>query len=133
MAAWGNQGVRGVKMWKHDRSLADEPARQPKWALNELMERIDGDREFLRELLVIFRQDLRVNLQKSHEAIGNSDYEQISRAAHTMKGMLRNLSMAVAGETAAALETASRESRGSGSKRILEGLDEGGGENRPAV
>ena len=115
--------MHGVKMWKHGRSLADEPARQPKWALKELMERLDGDREFLRELLVIFRQDLRVNLQKSHEAIGNSDYEQLSRAAHTMKGMLRNLSMDVAGETAAALETASRESRGSDSKELLERLE----------
>src|SRR5258708_12106976 len=105
MAAWGNQGVHGVKMWKNDRSLAEEPARKTKWALEELMERLDGDREFLRELLVIFRQDLRVNLQKSHEASGNSDYEQLSRAAPTMKAMLRNLFMSVAAATAAAPHT----------------------------
>jgi len=101
----------------------DEPARQAKWALEELMERLEGDREFLRELLVMFREDARVNLQKSHAAIGISDYEQLSRSAHTMKGMLRNLSMDAAAETAAALESAARESRGSDSKELLQRLE----------
>ena len=115
--------MHGVKVLKRNRPSADEPTRQAKWGMEELMERLDGDREFLRELLVMFRQDVRVNLQKSHTAIGSSDYEQLSRAAHTMKGMLRNLSMDEAAETAAALETASRESRGSDSKELLERLE----------
>jgi HPt (histidine-containing phosphotransfer) domain-containing protein len=40
-----------------------------------------------------------------------------------MKGMLRNLSMDASAETAAGLETASRESRGSESKELLERLE----------
>jgi HPt (histidine-containing phosphotransfer) domain-containing protein len=117
------KGVHGVKMWKQNRSSADEPEPQAKWGLEELMERLGGDHEFLRELLVIFRQDVRVNLQKSHAAVGIGDYEQLSRTAHTMKGILRNLSMDEAGETAAALETASRESRGGDSKELLQKLE----------
>ena len=99
------------------------PRGKAEWGLEELMERLDGDREFLRELLVMFREDVRMNLQKSHAAIGIGDYEQLSRTAHTMKGMLRNLSMDAAAETAAALETASRESRGSDSKELLQRLE----------
>jgi HPt (histidine-containing phosphotransfer) domain-containing protein len=87
------------------------------------MERVDGDQEFLRELLAIFREDVRVNLEKSRAAIGIGDYEQLSRAAHTMKGMLRNLSMDAAGETAAALETAARESRAGESNELLQKLE----------
>jgi HPt (histidine-containing phosphotransfer) domain-containing protein len=109
-------------MRKQIRSSADGPARQSEWDLEALMERLEGDQEFLRELLAIFREDVRVNLEKSHAAIGIGDYEQLSRAAHTMKGMLRNLSMEAAGETAAALETACRESREGESKELLQKL-----------
>jgi len=87
------------------------------------MERLDGDQEFLRELLAIFREDVRVNLEKTHAAIGFSDYEQLTRAAHTMKGMLRNLSMDAAGEAASALETAARESRAGESNELLQKLE----------
>jgi len=110
-------------MQKQIKSSADGPARKSEWALEELMERLDGDQGFLRELLVMFREDVRMSLEKSRAAIGISDYEQLTRTAHTMKGMLRNLSMGAAADTAAALETASRENRGSESKVLLEKLE----------
>jgi HPt (histidine-containing phosphotransfer) domain-containing protein len=110
-------------MRKQIGSPADGPARQSQWDLEALMERLDGDQEFLRELLAIFREDVRVNLEKSHTAIGIGDYEQLTRAAHTMKGMLRNLSMDAAGETAASLETAARESRAGESNELLQKLE----------
>jgi HPt (histidine-containing phosphotransfer) domain-containing protein len=65
---------------------------------------------------------LRTNLEKSRTTIGKSDYEVLSRTAHTLKGMLRNLSMGAAAETAAALEQASRESLQKESKELLERL-----------
>jgi HPt (histidine-containing phosphotransfer) domain-containing protein len=86
------------------------------------MERLGGDQEFLRELLVMFREDVRMNLEKSRTAIGGGDYGGLSRTAHTMKGMLRNLSMGAAAETAAALEESSREGLQKESKELLEGL-----------
>ena len=51
------------------------------------------------------------------------DFASLSRAAHTLKGMLRNLSMNAAGETAAALETASRENHQDESTELLEKLE----------
>jgi len=110
-------------MQKQVRSPADEPARQSPWDLEALMERLDGDQELLRELLAMFREDVQMNLQKSHAAIGIGNYEQLSRTAHTMKGMLRNLSMNAAGETAAVLETAASENREGESKELLQKLE----------
>jgi HPt (histidine-containing phosphotransfer) domain-containing protein len=99
-----------------------EQPRQFDWDLKELMERLDGDKEFLRELLVMFREDVRMNLEKSRKAMGDCDFESLTRTAHTMKGMLKNLSMGAAAEKAAALEKASRENLQRESHELLEAL-----------
>ncbi len=109
-------------MRKQIRSSAVGTTPQSTWDLEELMERLDGDQDFLRELLVMFRQDARINLDKSLVAIGTGDYERLSRTAHTLKGMLRNLSMGTAAEKAAALETASQEKRQGDSRQLLDEL-----------
>ena len=96
--------------------------RQTDWDLKELMERLGGDEEFLRELLVMFREDARINLEKSRKAMAEHDFELLTLTAHALKGMLRNLSMGAAGETAAALETAARENRQDDSRELLEKL-----------
>ena len=81
------------------------------WNLAELLERLDNDQDFLRELLTIFRDDSRSNLQKARAALQARDLPELTRAAHTMKGMLKNLSMDCAAEIAYALETSAREER----------------------
>ncbi len=78
------------------------------WNVTELLERLEGDQDFFRELLQIFRDDSQANRVKAREALAREDLAELSRAGHTPKGMLRNLSMNVAAETAAALETAAR-------------------------
>jgi two-component system, sensor histidine kinase and response regulator len=109
-------------MRKQPMEAAVEQPRQGDWDLKELMERLGGDQEFLRELLVMFREDVRMNLEKSRKAMAERDYEGLSRTAHTMKGMLGNLSMGAAAETAAALEKTSRENQQDDSKELLEKL-----------
>jgi len=109
-------------MQKQTREAAVEQPRQNDWDLKELMERLDGDHEFLRELLVMFREDVRMNLERSWKTMAEHDYEGLSRTAHTMKGMLRNLSMGAAAETAAALEQSSQEKQQKGCKELLEAL-----------
>lgn len=104
------------------KQVAEQP-RQNHWDLKELLERLDGDEGLLCELLAMFREDTRLNLEKSRKAMAERDFEMLARAAHTLKGMLRNLSMNAAGETAAALETASRENRQIESKELLEKLE----------
>jgi len=114
--------VMGGQMRGNPKEMAFVPPRQMEWDLKELMERLGGDQDFLRELLVMFREDVRMNLEKSRTALGKSDYEGLSRAAHTMKGMLRNLSMGAAAETAAALEQISRQNLLEESQQLLERL-----------
>ena len=114
--------VTGGDMGKRSEETAVEQPRPSDWDLKELMERLGGDQEFLRELLVIFREDVRMNLGKSRKAMGEFDFESLTRTAHTMKGMLRNLSMGAAAEKAAALEKASRENLQRESQELLEGL-----------
>lgn len=112
---------------------ATEQPRQIAWDLKELLERLDGDEGFLCELLVMFREDTRLNLEKSRKAVAECDFEMLARAAHTLKGMLRNLSMNAAGETAAALETASRANHQGESTELLQKLEKELEEIRPEV
>lgn len=76
------------------------------WNMHEILERIDGDRDFLKELLAIFRDDSRTCLEKAHAAFVHGEMAQLSRAAHTIKGMLKNLAMNSAAGIAASLEKA---------------------------
>jgi HPt (histidine-containing phosphotransfer) domain-containing protein len=99
-----------------------EFSREAAWDFEELMLRLDGDQEFLRELLVIFQQDAWSNVEKSCDAISRGDFEALARAAHTLKGILRNQAMGRGGgggggggggrgrapDVAAALEEAAR-------------------------
>lgn len=88
------------------------------WDLKELMDRLGGDQEFLQELLVIFLQDARMNLEKSRTALERNDLTGLSRTAHTLKGMLRNLAMGSVAEIAAVLEKAA----GAGLRKESEAL-----------
>ena len=81
----------------------------PAWNLAELMERVEGDQELFRELLLLFREDSKKNLVKVRQQLAERDYQGLSRTAHTLKGMFRNLSMPAAAEIAAKLETAARD------------------------
>ena len=82
-----------------------------KWDVNELLTRLDGDREFLCELLRIFREDSAANLEKAKTCLQRQDMPELARTAHTIKGMLRNLSMHRAAEIAYELEMAGREEK----------------------
>jgi two-component system, sensor histidine kinase and response regulator len=111
--------VTGGNMPKQYTEAAVEQPRQNDWDLKELMERLGGDEELLRELLVIFRGEAWMNLEKSRKAMAEHDFESLTRTAHTLKGMLRNLSMGAAAQTAAALENASREKQQADSEQLL--------------
>ncbi|HKI13027.1 MAG TPA: PAS domain S-box protein [Candidatus Acidoferrum sp.] len=81
---------------------------EAEWNVRELLQRLEGDHDFLRELLQMFRADSQTTLMKAREALAREDLKEVSRAAHTLKGMLKNLSMNATAEIAAGLETAAR-------------------------
>ena len=94
------------------------------WNLPEVLERVEGDREFLRELLTIFREDSRACMEKARAALAAGDLADLSRTAHTLKGMMKNLAMGHGAEIAANLEITARDGRKIDCKNLLARLDE---------
>ncbi|HTZ32201.1 MAG TPA: PAS domain S-box protein [Methylomirabilota bacterium] len=103
------------------------------WNLKELQARVEGDQEFLRELLTIFRQDSVSNLEKAKEQVSRGELAALSRTAHTLKGMLKNLSMERNAETARQLEMAAKEGNSGACQGLLEQLERGLSELLPEI
>jgi HPt (histidine-containing phosphotransfer) domain-containing protein len=72
--------------------------------LPELLSRVDNDRELLRDLLTIFKEDFPRHLQALQEAVARQDMKQVMVVSHTLKGMLSNLAVTEATASAAQLE-----------------------------
>ncbi len=67
--------------------------------LNELLARVENDRELMRDLLLIFKEEFPRHLQVLRLAVDSQDGEKVAAEAHALKGMLSNLA---AGPAAAA-------------------------------
>jgi two-component system, sensor histidine kinase and response regulator len=76
--------------------------------VEELFERIDGDRGFLSELLVLFLGDYPAQIQSAREAIANNDTADLQRVGHALKGALGNLAAPIASGIAGELESMGR-------------------------
>jgi HPt (histidine-containing phosphotransfer) domain-containing protein len=63
--------------------------------LPELLARVEYDREFLREIFEVFREEFPVLSVTLNDAAARKDCELIRIAAHTMTGMLATLCRAV--------------------------------------
>jgi HPt (histidine-containing phosphotransfer) domain-containing protein len=96
---------------------------EAEWNVRELLERLEGDQDLLRELLQLFRADSQTSLMKARKALAQEDLVEVSRTAHALKGMLKNLSMNASAELAAALETAARNGARGEADALLQRLD----------
>jgi CheY-like chemotaxis protein len=72
--------------------------------IEELMERLDGDRELLAELTEIFRSDYPKQMQLAYEALADNDGPAVRRIGHALKGALANLGASNASELAFSIE-----------------------------
>jgi two-component system, sensor histidine kinase and response regulator len=105
-------GPIGKISWKEkDRTRSQGKSSELDFAVDELLARVDNDRELLRELLDIFKDDSPRHLQALREAVGRADAGKVASEAHALKGMLSNLSAKPAAAGAAALELLARESK----------------------
>jgi len=84
------------------------PFSDPAVNLHELLARVDNDRELLRELVVLFKDDFPHQISALHGAIAEADLKTTERASHTLKGMLLSLAAARAVAAAAQLEQLAR-------------------------
>lgn len=71
----------------------------------ELLEELDGDREFLEESLDMLDADAPTLIDQIRDGIENADAEQIRIAAHTIKSMVGNFCAPLAFEAALNVET----------------------------
>ena len=77
----------------------------------ELMDRLDGDYEFLEESIEIFDEDAEPLLDQIREAVAARDAAALVTPAHTLKGMVSNFCAATAEHAARDLEMRGRENR----------------------
>ena len=70
----------------------------------ELLSRVDNDRELLRDLLMIFKEDFPRHLEELRSAVTRQDLKAAKVVSHTLKGVLSNLAVTKAAASAALLE-----------------------------
>jgi PAS domain S-box-containing protein len=76
---------------------------------DDLLNRVDGDRQLLNEIIQLFLDSYPARLSEIREAIARGDCQTLERAAHAIKGALTNLSAQAAVEAALTLEMMGRE------------------------
>jgi HPt (histidine-containing phosphotransfer) domain-containing protein len=76
--------------------------------LAELLARVENDRELMRDLIAIFKEDFPRQLQGLRQAVETGDAKQVAAFAHTLKGMLSNLAAHQAAAGASQLEQLGR-------------------------
>ena len=82
----------------------------PQFDEAELVERLGGDREVLREVVTIFRHSTPELIEEIRSAIDGRDLARLKSAAHTLKGAAGNLSAKRLAALALELEGAGRAS-----------------------
>ncbi len=78
---------------------------------NALMDRVDGDLEFLEETIAMLDEDSPALLDQIHAAANAGDAAALVRPAHALKGMLANFCAERAETAARELEIRGREER----------------------
>jgi two-component system, sensor histidine kinase and response regulator len=76
--------------------------------LQDLLDRVDNDRQLVVELFSMFKNDLPGSLQSLRDAVARGDLNKIVQLSHTLKGTLGNLAAGKASNSAATLERLAR-------------------------
>lgn len=63
-------------------------------SLDELLSRVGGDLELLKEVIVLFRDDCPRLMQAIREGLQNGDFNAVNRGAHALKGSASNFDAA---------------------------------------
>jgi CheY-like chemotaxis protein/HPt (histidine-containing phosphotransfer) domain-containing protein len=87
-------------------SIRSSDVRSVDW--DELLARVDNDRELLSELISIFKKEFPGLLQTLRDAVVRNDAAQVAAVSHALKGMLSNLAVTNATDSAGCLERFAR-------------------------
>jgi HPt (histidine-containing phosphotransfer) domain-containing protein len=86
----------------------DAPRERPVLAREELLERLGGDEQLLRQVLEVFASDAPVQLEALLGAVDEADQEVVWRRAHGIKGAAANVGAIALKRAAFELEAAAR-------------------------
>lgn len=75
----------------------------------EVLERIGGDEDFLKELIEIYKQEFAEKTDELTRAIEEKNFQVIREAGHSLKGASANLSLMALREAALEMEMAGKE------------------------
>ena len=87
--------------------------------LPDLLERVGNDRDFLCELIDLFKVEFPPVLQSLKQSVVREDLKNVEIASHTLKGMLSELSVKRAAAIASQLEQLGRDGKTSGMTETL--------------
>ena len=95
--------------------------------LKAALERVEGDRDLLDELIQMFKADCRRTVEEMKEAAELADMRRLERLAHTLKGSAASLSARPLSEAAAGVERHARAEDAEQAKAALKSLSEQAG------
>ena len=75
----------------------------------ELLERVEGDEDFVREITDVFLEQAPVMFDTLEAAIDSEDFYQVSRTAHELKGSASNIGAPRVTDTAKNLKNAAEQ------------------------
>ena len=85
----------------------------------QLMDRLEGDRDLVREVVGVYIREVQANLGRLEDAIRARHVDEIMRMAHGMKGSSRTVTAESMATLAEQLETAVKEQRSLGEQAAL--------------
>lgn len=89
----------------------------------DALARVGDDRNFLKELLVIYTEDLTARIAGLRGAIAEGDLNAVTEIGHAIKGSSANLSLPLLRDRAAAIELAGRTGDAATAMANLVGLE----------
>jgi CheY-like chemotaxis protein len=94
------------------------------WNRRDAMIRVDQDEELLRDMILMFYQDLPVKMRQIREAMDRGDWTPFIHATHGLKGAAGNISAVEVYECCQHLEQAGREGRAGEAAHLIGRLDD---------
>ncbi len=89
----------------------------------ELLERVDNDRDLMRELLAIFKKDFPRHREELRAAVAGGDLHRVQVVGHILRGMFANLAASRASTIAAQLEQIGDSREGTGLPEAFTALE----------
>jgi HPt (histidine-containing phosphotransfer) domain-containing protein len=89
----------------------------------ELLDRLDGNEELLREIIEVFLRDIPLQMEKLKGALQNGEAAVVQRQAHTIKGAAANINAELMRQGAWEVEMAAKEENCQKARSLVQGLE----------